>query len=74
MRPNSFIIYVLWQEENFSAKKGKSVKVNKAKKNDIAPISLPNKKIKLNMGEGIKVVINFNLFHHSLYSPHRQTL
>ncbi|XP_052723460.1 transcription initiation factor TFIID subunit 1 isoform X6 [Vigna angularis] len=44
-----------WQEENFGAKKSKSLKVNKAKKNDIAPISLPNKKIKLNMGEGIKV-------------------
>ncbi|CAJ2646998.1 unnamed protein product [Trifolium pratense] len=42
------------EEENFSAKKSKSVKVNKAKKNDISPISLPNKKIKLNMGEGIK--------------------
>jgi transcription initiation factor TFIID subunit 1 len=54
VRPNSFIIY-FWQEEIFSAKKSKSVKVNKAKKNDISPISLPNKKIKLNMGEGIKV-------------------
>lgn len=53
MSPN-FISY-FWQEENFGAKKSKSLKVNKAKKNDIAPISLPNKKIKLNMGEGIKV-------------------
>ncbi|XP_073220532.1 transcription initiation factor TFIID subunit 1 isoform X2 [Cicer arietinum] len=42
------------EEENFSAKKSKSVKVNKAKKNEISPISLPNKKIKLNMGEGRK--------------------
>nr|KYP33535.1 Transcription initiation factor TFIID subunit 1-A [Cajanus cajan] len=42
------------QEENFPAKKSKSLKVNKAKRNDITPISLPNKKIKLNMGEGIK--------------------
>ncbi|CAJ1930920.1 unnamed protein product [Sphenostylis stenocarpa] len=42
------------EEENFIAKKSKSVKVNKAKKNDMTPISLPNKKIKLNMGEGIK--------------------
>ncbi|KAE9606976.1 putative chromatin remodeler Bromodomain family [Lupinus albus] len=39
----------------FSDKKSTSVKVNKAKKNDIPPISLPNKKIKLNMGEPIKV-------------------
>ncbi|XP_061352095.1 transcription initiation factor TFIID subunit 1 [Gastrolobium bilobum] len=45
----------LREEENFPSKKSKSVKVNKAKKNDITPISLPNKKIKLNMGEGIKV-------------------
>ncbi|KAK7252555.1 hypothetical protein RIF29_36592 [Crotalaria pallida] len=45
----------LREVENTSAKKSKSVKVNKAKRNDITPISLPNKKIKLNMGEGIKV-------------------
>ncbi|XP_020207672.1 transcription initiation factor TFIID subunit 1 isoform X2 [Cajanus cajan] len=45
----------LREEENFPAKKSKSLKVNKAKRNDITPISLPNKKIKLNMGEGIKV-------------------
>ncbi|KAK7307374.1 hypothetical protein VNO77_40380 [Canavalia gladiata] len=44
----------LREEENFPVKKSKSQKVNKAKKNDITPISLPNKKIKLNMGEGIK--------------------
>ncbi|RYQ81370.1 hypothetical protein Ahy_Scaffold1g107319 isoform B [Arachis hypogaea] len=43
-------------EETFPAKKAKSVKVTKAKKNEIAPISLPNKKLKLNIGEGaIKV-------------------
>lgn len=42
------------EEENLSAKKSKSVKVNKVRKNDISPISVPNKKIKLNMGEGIK--------------------
>ncbi|RDX73130.1 Transcription initiation factor TFIID subunit 1, partial [Mucuna pruriens] len=45
----------LREEENFPTKKSKSLKVNKAKKNDITPISLPNKKIKLNMGEGIKL-------------------
>ncbi|XP_040861039.1 transcription initiation factor TFIID subunit 1 isoform X2 [Glycine max] len=44
----------LREEENVPAKKSKSLKVNKAKKNDIMPISIPNKKIKLNMGEGIK--------------------
>ncbi|XP_019421080.1 PREDICTED: transcription initiation factor TFIID subunit 1-like isoform X2 [Lupinus angustifolius] len=38
----------------FSARKSTSVKVNKAKKNGIPPISLSNKKIKLNMGEPIK--------------------
>ncbi|XP_019445197.1 PREDICTED: transcription initiation factor TFIID subunit 1-like isoform X1 [Lupinus angustifolius] len=45
----------LREEEIFSSKKSKSVKVSKAKKNDTAPISLPNKKFKLNMGEPIKV-------------------
>ncbi|XP_057448768.1 transcription initiation factor TFIID subunit 1 isoform X2 [Lotus japonicus] len=45
----------LREEENFPAKKSKTMKANKAKKNDITPISVPNKKIKLNMGEGIKV-------------------
>ncbi|KAL5190813.1 Transcription initiation factor TFIID subunit 1 [Glycine soja] len=44
----------LREEENFPTKKSKSLKVNKVKKNDITPISIPNKKIKLNMGEGIK--------------------
>ncbi|KAJ1431159.1 Bromodomain-like superfamily [Sesbania bispinosa] len=46
----------LREEDNFPAK-NKSAKVNKAKKNDITPISLPNKKIKLNMGEGIKAQV-----------------
>ncbi|XP_058730012.1 transcription initiation factor TFIID subunit 1-like isoform X6 [Vicia villosa] len=44
------------EDDKFSAKKSKSVKVNKAKKSDISPISVSNKKIKLNMGEGIKIV------------------
>ncbi|KAK7407342.1 hypothetical protein VNO78_09180 [Psophocarpus tetragonolobus] len=44
----------LREEESFPAKKSKSLKANKVKKNDTTPISLPNKKIKLNMGEGIK--------------------
>ncbi|CAI8588323.1 unnamed protein product [Vicia faba] len=44
----------LREDDKFSSKKSKSVKVNKAKKSDISPISLSNKKIKLNMGEGIK--------------------
>ncbi|KAK7309486.1 hypothetical protein RJT34_06248 [Clitoria ternatea] len=44
----------LREEENFPAKKNKSLKVNKAKKSEITATSLPNKKIKLNMGEGIK--------------------
>ncbi|KAK8472151.1 hypothetical protein PHAVU_002G127400 [Phaseolus vulgaris] len=48
------VITDLREEENFGAKKSKSLKANKAKKNDITPVSLPNKKIKLNMGEGIK--------------------
>lgn len=58
MRPNYFITR-FWQEENFPTKKSKSLKVNKVKKNDITPISIPNKKIKLNMGEGIKVSDQF---------------
>ncbi|MED6142970.1 hypothetical protein PIB30_002256 [Stylosanthes scabra] len=46
----------LKEEETFPAKKVKSVKVTKAKKNEITPISIPNKKLKLNIGEGaIKV-------------------
>ncbi|XP_028793650.1 transcription initiation factor TFIID subunit 1 isoform X2 [Neltuma alba] len=45
----------LREEDGISTKKSKSVKVNKPKKTDLSPISVANKKIKLNIGEPPKV-------------------
>ncbi|KAI9083926.1 hypothetical protein K1719_034184 [Acacia pycnantha] len=45
----------LREEDRVSAKKSKLLKVNKTKKTDLSPISVANKKIKLNIGEPPKV-------------------